>query len=55
MTVASTAPIHDRWKLQVSHLAEILIFGMSFNLLIIVENREYFSPGVLGVKVMCSL
>lgn len=38
MTVASTAPIHDRWKLQVSHLAEILIFGMSFNLLIIVEN-----------------
>lgn len=31
-------PIHDRWKLQLSHLAEILIFGKSFYSFSIVEN-----------------
>ena len=34
-------PIHDRWKLQISHLAEVLIFGKSFYYSFsIVENIE---------------
>lgn len=29
MTIANMKPVNDRWKLQISHLAEVLIFGMS--------------------------
>ena len=31
-------PIHDRWKLQISHLGEVRIFGKSFYSFSIVEN-----------------
>lgn len=38
MTITTTKHIIDRQKWQISHLAKVLVFGMSFNLLIIVEK-----------------
>lgn len=56
MTIASIKPINDKQKWQISHLAEVLVFGMSFSLLIIIEkNRESFRLGFPGVTVLCLL
>lgn len=52
MTRARTKPIRDRWRLQISHLAKVLIFQVTHNSW---KNREYFSSSLPGVKVICLL